>query len=99
MDLHFNFTRKQLEEFIYDVRIQVSENYINIIMKLGCENGTVICAVPGTQIDDLVRDARKNSRKTIDEFIRDYHHSTQTVVADTIGLVHHSEYGYELLYE
>ncbi len=69
----FNFTRQQLEEFIYDLRINVSENYIKIILKIGGDYGVVVCAVPDHNMDALVGDARRNSNKGIDEFIRDYH--------------------------
>lgn len=73
----FNFTRRQLEEFIYDVRMHVFEDYINIILKIGGGYGVVVCAVPGHNMESLVKDARKNSNKGTDEFIRDYHTQPQ----------------------
>lgn len=88
MDVHFNFTRKQLEEFIYDLRIHVNETYISIILNISNMHphqhstiwnpiGLIVCSVPSSQMDLLVKDARKNLKKTIDEFINDYHHTIQ----------------------
>lgn len=84
---NFNFTRQQIEEFIYDVRDQVREPYINIILQIGrtISSGMIVCAVPCDIMDTLVMDARKNLRKTIDEFIKDY--NTKATVSVSLNNV------------
>lgn len=71
---YFNFTRQQFEEFIYDIRLQVWEPYINIILHIGrtVSAGVIVCTIPSDTMDTLVMDARTNLTKPIDEFIKNY---------------------------
>lgn len=86
---YFNFTRQQFEEFIYDIRLQVWEPYINIILHIGrtVSAGVVVCTVPSDIMDNLVMDARTNLRKTIDEFIKDYNAKTIVTVSSKENVI------------
>lgn len=69
---NFHFTRKQLSEFMYDLRTNVNAHYIDVMLSLAADSGTVVCTVSPNNIVALVNDIRLNTGKTVDEFIKEY---------------------------